>query len=164
MRAVSASLQPHLAAGTPVVSCSKGIERGSLASMPEVLEETIPQARVAVLSGPSFAREIARDLPCGVVLACADPALARKLSLEIRNPRFCVHPTSDVAGAAMGGVMKNVIAIASGIAAGRKLGGAVAALARRLEVRMPVTFALDGILSRGSGIDSAIEHLLRSES
>ncbi|TAK86792.1 MAG: NAD(P)-dependent glycerol-3-phosphate dehydrogenase [Betaproteobacteria bacterium] len=122
MRAVTLSLQPHLARGTPVVSCSKGIERGSCALMPEVLAQTLPHATVAVLSGPSFAREIAADLPCGVALACADFDLAKKLALEIRNPRFCVHPTSDVAGCAIGGVMKNVIAIASGIAAGLKLG------------------------------------------
>ncbi len=122
MRAVTLSLQPHLARGIPVVSCSKGIERGSCALMPEVLAETLPHARVAVLSGPSFAREIAADLPCGVALACADFDLAKKLSLDIQNPNFCVHPTSDVAGCAIGGVMKNVIAIASGIAAGLKLG------------------------------------------
>ena len=90
--------------------------------MPEVIRQTLPQARVAVLSGPSFAREIARELPCGVVLACEDAALRERLCREISNPRFCVHPSDDVIGAAIGGVMKNVIAIASGIAAGRKFG------------------------------------------
>lgn len=241
MRAVTLALAPHLAPGTPVVSCSKGIERGSLALMPEVLKDTLPHAPVAVLSGPSFAREIAGDLPCGVALACADLALARKLSLEIRNPRFCVHPSDDVVGAALGGVMKNVIAIASGIAAGRKLGEnaratlvtlgleealrlglamgaredtfrglagigdmmltahsltsrntslgfalgegkspaeilsqrkevtegafsteAVAALARRLDVDMPITCALDRVLNHGADIPAELARLLHT--
>lgn len=122
MRSVAARLRPLLPPGMPVVSCSKGIERASLSLMPEVLAETLPRARIAVLSGPSFAREIAADLPCGVTLACADIALARKLCGEIQNPSFCIHPADDVIGAAIGGVMKNVVAIASGIAAGRKLG------------------------------------------
>jgi glycerol-3-phosphate dehydrogenase (NAD(P)+) len=122
MRAVTGALRPYLRAGTPVVSCSKGVERGSLALMPEVLAQTLPQARVAVLSGPSFAREIATDLPCGVTLACAELALARSLAAGMATANFCVHPSGDVAGAAIGGVMKNVVAIASGIAAGRKLG------------------------------------------
>jgi len=122
MRAVTSELRSLLERGTPVVSCSKGIERGSLALMPEVLAETLPQARVAVLSGPSFAREIAIDLPCGVTLACADTALAKALAGTIATTNFCVHPSNDVVGAAIGGVMKNVVAIAAGIAAGRKLG------------------------------------------
>jgi len=122
LRAIAGRMRASLADGTPVVSCSKGIERGSCALMPEVLAQALPRARVAVLSGPSFAREIAQDLPCGVVLACADFALAKRLAGEIGNLRFCVHPSDDVYGAAIGGVMKNVIAIASGIAAGRKLG------------------------------------------
>lgn len=122
MRAVTHALRPYLKPGTPVVSCSKGIERGTLALMPKVLAETLPASPVAVLSGPSFAREIAADLPCGVALACSDLALAKKLSRAIQNPNFCVHPADDVTGAAIGGVMKNVIAIASGVAAGRKLG------------------------------------------
>ena len=121
-RTMALALGPTLAQGTPVVSCSKGMERGSCALMPEVLAEALPQARVAMLSGPSFAREIADDLPCGVALACADLALAQKLAGEIANPRFCVHAGGDVVGTAIGGVMKNIIAIACGVAAGRRLG------------------------------------------
>ncbi len=122
MREVTLALREHLAPGIPVISCSKGIERGTLALMPEVLAQTLPQAPVAVLSGPSFAREIAAGLPCGVALGCADPALAARLSRHLASERFCIHATSDVTGTAVGGVMKNVIAIASGVAAGRKLG------------------------------------------
>jgi len=122
MRATARLLRPLLAPGTPVVSCSKGIERGSLELMPELLVQELPDSPVAVLAGPSFAREIATDLPCGVTLAAESMATARKLALAIQNPHFCVHPCDDTVGAAIGGVMKNVVAIASGVAAGRKLG------------------------------------------
>jgi glycerol-3-phosphate dehydrogenase (NAD(P)+) len=90
--------------------------------MPEVLAETLPGAVVAVLSGPSFAREIAVDLPCGVTLACADAAVGEALCRRIGTERFRTYYSFDVIGAAVGGVMKNVIAIASGIVAGKKLG------------------------------------------
>ena len=122
LRGVAATMRAAVARGLPLVTCSKGIERGSCALMPDVIAETLPQARVAVLSGPSFAREIALDLPCGVVLACQDAVVCEHVARAIANPRFCVHPSADVIGAAIGGVMKNVIAIASGIAAGRKFG------------------------------------------
>jgi len=122
MRAVAGALLPHLRPGVPVVSCSKGIERGTLALMPQVLAEVLPGTPAGVLSGPSFAREIAADLPCGVALAFADLGLSRKIADEIANRHFCVHPNDDVIGAAIGGVMKNIVAIAGGVAAGRKLG------------------------------------------
>jgi glycerol-3-phosphate dehydrogenase (NAD(P)+) len=122
MRTIARGLASLLPAGMPVVSCSKGLERGSLAFMPEVLSETLPRSPVGVLSGPSFAKEIAAGLPCGVTLACKDIALARKLCACLQNINFCIHPSTDVIGAAIGGVMKNVVAIASGMAAGRKLG------------------------------------------
>ena len=122
VRAIALRMQSLLDPGTPVVSCSKGIEHGSLALMPQVLAETLPAARVAVLSGPSFARDIAAGLPAGVTLACADYPLAKRLCGEIGDASFCAHPSADPTGVALGGVMKNVIAIASGNAAGRRLG------------------------------------------
>jgi glycerol-3-phosphate dehydrogenase (NAD(P)+) len=90
--------------------------------MPEVLAHMLPEAVVAVLSGPSFAREIAADLPCGVALACAEWSVGESLARAISNPRFCVHLSDDVPGTALAGAMKNVISIASGVAHGRKLG------------------------------------------
>lgn len=122
LRGVALQMAAYLAPGTPVVNCSKGVERGSCALMPEVIAEALPTAKVAVLSGPSFAREIALDLPCGVTLACADAAVGEYLVKHIGTERFRTYLSSDVVGAAIGGVMKNVIAIASGIVAGRKLG------------------------------------------
>lgn len=122
VRTIAGSMRQWLRRLTPVVSCSKGVERGSCALMPEVLADMLPEAVVAVLSGPSFAREIAADLPCGVVLACKDWAVGESLARQISNRHFCVHLSDDVTGTALAGAMKNVISIASGIAAGRGLG------------------------------------------
>lgn len=122
VRAVAGQMRFSLRPATPVVSCSKGIERGSCQFMPEVLAAMLPESVIAVLSGPSFAREIASDLPCGVVLACADGSVGEAVGRQISSPHFCMHLSDDVIGASIGGVMKNVISIASGIVAGRKLG------------------------------------------
>jgi glycerol-3-phosphate dehydrogenase (NAD(P)+) len=132
LRGVARQMQPLVAAGTPVISCAKGIERTSCALMPEVIAETMPAATVAVLSGPSFAKEIATDLPTGVTLACADRATGERLAHAIGTPRFRTYLSTDVTGAALCGAMKNVFAIACGIAQGRGLGeGARATLIAR---------------------------------
>lgn len=122
LRGVARQMAAFLAPGTPVVNLSKGVERGTCALMPEVLAEALPGARLAVLSGPSLAREIALELPCGVTLACADGPTAERLGQCIGNERFRPYLSTDVTGAAIGGVMKNVVSIASGLFAGRKLG------------------------------------------
>ncbi|MCX7892961.1 MAG: NAD(P)-dependent glycerol-3-phosphate dehydrogenase [Burkholderiales bacterium] len=122
LRAVARALTPVLAPGTPVVTCSKGIERGTCALMSDVLAETLPGSPVAVLSGPSFANEIARELPTAVALACRDRALGERLARAIANPRFRVVVSDDPVGAHLGGVLKNVVAIACGIVTGKGLG------------------------------------------
>jgi glycerol-3-phosphate dehydrogenase (NAD(P)+) len=122
LRRIATEISPRVKKDTPVVSCAKGIEAASLALMPEVLLEAMPQARIAVLSGPSFAREIAANLPCAVALAAEDPAWAGKIAGELGNPGFSLRASDDVPGVALGGVMKNVVAIAAGAAAGLKLG------------------------------------------
>lgn len=122
VREVAAALRPALRSGMPIVSCSKGIERGSCALMPEVLRDMVPSAAVAVLSGPSFAKEIAIGQPCGVVLACHDWLCADDLAAAISNADFCVQVSDDVVGTALAGAMKNVISIASGIAYQMNLG------------------------------------------
>ena len=122
MRAVTSQLRPHLKRGIPVVTCSKGIERGTCALMSQVIAETLPGTPVAVLSGPSFAHDIAVDLPAGVTLACADRDLGERLAQAIGTPRFRTYLSNDLVGALIGGVLKNVIAIACGVAIGRKLG------------------------------------------
>ena len=239
VRGVAGEMRPALRRGAIVMGCSKGIERGSCALMPEVLADVLPEARIALLSGPSFAKEIARDLPCGVVIASHDWSAAEEAARRIANPRFCAHLSEDILGAALGGVMKNVVSIASGIAHGRRLGEnaratiitmgleestrlgiakgakaetflglagagdfmltanslqsrntslgvalgeghkledilagrrqvtegafsaeAAAALARRLHVEMPITFALDAVLNHGEDLDRAMERFL----
>jgi glycerol-3-phosphate dehydrogenase (NAD(P)+) len=122
MRDIAGQLATQLAPGTPVVSCSKGLERGTLLFMPEVLAAALPRSPVLVLSGPSFAKELGNDLPCGVALAAADGALAARVAKSLANPRFGVQPNTDLIGTAIGGVMKNVVAIASGLLGGAKLG------------------------------------------
>jgi glycerol-3-phosphate dehydrogenase (NAD(P)+) len=122
MRSVTTQLRPFLKDGTPVVTCSKGIERGTCALMSQVIAVTLPASPVAVLSGPSFAHEIAVDLPTGVTLACTDPALGERLAHAIGTLRFRTYLTDDVVGTHLGGVLKNVLAIACGIANGKKFG------------------------------------------
>ena len=122
LRRVCRSLAPYWKPSVPAVICCKGIEQESCQLMSEVLAETIPDAPPAVLSGPTFAAEVARDLPTGVTLAAADPALAKELSAAIGTPRFRTYQSDDVIGAQMGGAVKNVLAIACGIVEGRNLG------------------------------------------
>lgn len=154
MRAVTQALRPHVARATPVVSCSKGIEQGSCALMSQVLAETLPDSPVAVLGGPSFAAEVAVDLPTGVTLACADPALGTRLAGAIETARFRVFLSDDVIGAQLGGVLKNVLAIACGIAAGRKLGANARAtlIARGLAETVQLGIALGARLETFLGL------------
>jgi glycerol-3-phosphate dehydrogenase (NAD(P)+) len=131
-RAVASSLASVLAAGTPVIVCAKGIERGNKKFMSEVVAECAPKAVPAILSGPSFARDVARGLPTAVTLAAADLALAGELARAISSTSFRLYHSSDVRGVEIGGAAKNVLAIAAGIVAGRALGfSAAAALTTR---------------------------------
>ena len=131
-RAVAAQLRPHLAAGCPVVTCSKGVEQSTLKLMTEVLAETLPDSPVAVLSGPTFAAEVARGLPSAVTLAAEDSLLGEALVTALGSKTFRPYLSSDLVGAEIGGAVKNVLAIACGIVAGRKLGdNARAALVTR---------------------------------
>lgn len=126
-RPVAAALKPALAAGTPVIACAKGIERGSAKFMTEVVAEAVPQAVPAILSGPSFADDVARGLPTAVTLAAHDAELARTLALALGSTAFRPYHSSDVRGVEIGGAAKNVFAIAVGVATGRKLGASAAA-------------------------------------
>ena len=122
MRATLAAYAPHHKAGAPIVLCSKGIERGSLKLMTEVLAETLPDAPAAVLSGPSFAADVSRGLPTAVTLACADAALGEALMETLSGPGFRPYLATDLVGAEVGGAVKNVLAIACGLSEGRRLG------------------------------------------
>ena len=121
LRGVLGNLSPVLR-GADLVLCSKGIERGTDAFMSEIVVESQPDAVVAVLSGPSFATDVARGLPTAVTLACKDGAKASELAGLLSGPAFRLYHTDDVRGVEIGGAGKNVLAIASGIVAGRGLG------------------------------------------
>jgi glycerol-3-phosphate dehydrogenase (NAD(P)+) len=125
LREVATRLRPHAGSIACIVSAAKGIEEGRLARMSEVLAETIPEVdggRVAVLSGPTFALEVAEDRPTAAVLASTDQALARKLQTLLATPGFRLYTQTDVVGVELGGALKNVMAIAAGIADGLDLG------------------------------------------
>ena len=122
LREIAGQLAPHLAPARTLVVCSKGIERGSGRLMTEVLAEVLPGRATAVLSGPTFALEVARGLPTAVTLAAEDAALGAVLVKALGSRAFRPYLSGDIVGAQVGGAVKNVIAIACGIVAGRKLG------------------------------------------
>jgi glycerol-3-phosphate dehydrogenase (NAD(P)+) len=122
LRSVCAELAPHWSANVPVVICAKGIERGTNALMTQVVAETLPAAPVMVLSGPTFASEVAAGLPTAVTLACADHALGERAAAAIGTATFRPYLSSDLVGAAIGGAVKNVLAIACGLVEGKQLG------------------------------------------
>ena len=122
LRATLESLSHHVRDSLPVVLCAKGVEQGTLSLMTEVLAETLPGAPAAVLSGPSFAGEVARGLPTAVTLACPDEDLGRALAEAIATPTFRPYLADDMIGAEAGGAIKNVLAIACGIVEGKALG------------------------------------------
>ena len=127
MRSVLKNISPSLAARTPLIACAKGIERGTHRFMSEIVAECAPNAEPAILSGPSFAGDVARGLPTAVTLAAPDEATARMLAQSIGSATFRPYHSTDVRGVEIGGAAKNVLAIAAGIVAGRKLGASAAA-------------------------------------
>jgi glycerol-3-phosphate dehydrogenase (NAD(P)+) len=122
LRAALSAFAPYVRPGLPILLCAKGVEQGSLKLMTEVAAEAAPQAIIAVLSGPSFAGEVARGLPTAVTLACPDAALGMAMAEAIATPTFRPYLADDMVGAEIGGAIKNVLAIACGIAEGRGLG------------------------------------------
>jgi glycerol-3-phosphate dehydrogenase (NAD(P)+) len=132
VRAVTKALAPLLAPATPVIVCAKGIERGTQKFMTDVVAECAPAATPVILSGPSFAADVARGLPTAVTLAAADEVLAAGLAKAIGSAAFRPYHSTDVRGVELGGAAKNVLAIAAGVVTGRGLGAsALAALTTR---------------------------------
>lgn len=121
-RKILETFVPSMKAGMPIVLCSKGIEISTRSFMSDVLAEVAPTAIPAVLSGPSFAIDVARGLPTAVTLACEDEAVGQKLVKAIAAPTFRPYLASDVLGAEIGGAVKNVLAIVCGIVLGKELG------------------------------------------
>ncbi|MEO7275740.1 MAG: NAD(P)H-dependent glycerol-3-phosphate dehydrogenase [Vicinamibacterales bacterium] len=132
VRGVVRSLRGAMPPDVILVSAAKGLESGSLRRMSQVIAEEAPQAPVVVLSGPSFAVEVARGLPTAVVAASADASAAEHTQERFRGPSFRLYGSDDVAGVEIGGALKNVIAIAAGVVEGLGLGhNSMAALITR---------------------------------
>ncbi|MGN1078878.1 MAG: NAD(P)H-dependent glycerol-3-phosphate dehydrogenase [Alphaproteobacteria bacterium] len=122
LRAACRTLRPVWPDGTPAVVCAKGIEQKTGALLSEILTEELPQAEIAVLSGPTFAEEAAQNKPTALTLACGNETLGKELVETLGTPTFRPYYSSDVIGVQIGGAVKNVMAIAAGIVAGKKLG------------------------------------------
>ncbi|WP_260635597.1 NAD(P)H-dependent glycerol-3-phosphate dehydrogenase [Streptomyces angustmyceticus] len=124
LRANLAEWAPLLPAETVLVSLMKGVELGTAKRMSEVIEEVakVPAERVAVLTGPNLAKEIAARQPAAAVVACADEEVARRFQAACHTPYFRPYTNTDVVGCELGGAVKNVIALAVGIATGMGLG------------------------------------------
>jgi glycerol-3-phosphate dehydrogenase (NAD(P)+) len=127
MRAVCTALAKVLRGPTPLIACAKGIEHGSHKFMTEIIAECAPKAAPAILSGPSFAADVARGMPTAVTLAAADGKLAGELAQALASASFRPYHSTDVRGVEIGGATKNVLAIATGIVTGRGLGASAAA-------------------------------------
>jgi len=134
-RQVYLQLAPHLSSNQMIVSLTKGIEEGSLKRMSEVMEEVFSPfftPQIAVLSGPSFAKEVAEGHPTAVVLASQDESQVKKVQHLISSPIFRTYTSSDIVGVELAGAVKNVIAIAAGISDSLQFGSnSVAALVTR---------------------------------
>jgi len=122
LRATVAMAESALFDDVPVLIASKGVEELSGMLMSEVVAQVVPGNPIAVLTGPTFAREVAEGKPAALTLACADADLAARIAAAIATPAFRVYRTDDVAGAQIGGAVKNVVALACGIVEGRGLG------------------------------------------
>lgn len=122
VRTITSALARNLRPEAPVVMCAKGIEQATGKLMGDVIAETLPSAPFAVLSGPSFAADVARGLPAALTLACRNEGVGRGLAQALSSRQMRLYWSSDVVGAELGGAVKNVLAIAAGIVEGRGLG------------------------------------------
>jgi len=127
LRQMLGALPGTLGAGVPLVLCAKGIERGTGRLLSEIVAELLPGNPVAILSGPSFATDVARGLPTAVTVASADEALAAGLAALFSSQSFRCYSTDDLVGVEIGGALKNVLAIAAGAVTGAGLGASAQA-------------------------------------
>ena len=127
LRSVLKNISHHIPLDATLILCAKGIERETLASPVEIVEELLPGRFIAVLSGPSFARDVARGLPTAVTLAAADGGWADALSSTLSTGTLRLYASTDMVGVEMGGALKNVMAVAVGITRGLKLGASAEA-------------------------------------
>ena len=127
IRSVVMSLASSIADHTPLIACAKGIEHGTRKFMTEIIAECAPKALPAILSGPSFAADVARGMPTAVTVAAADGSIALDLAHALNADTFRPYHSTDVRGVELGGATKNVLAIAAGIVTGKGLGASASA-------------------------------------
>ncbi|MFZ3234112.1 MAG: NAD(P)H-dependent glycerol-3-phosphate dehydrogenase [Stellaceae bacterium] len=161
LRRILGALRDHVPGGMPVLHCAKGIETGTLALMSQIGAELLPGSPYAVLSGPSFAAEVARGLPTAVAVAAVDGQVAGLFATALGSPHFRPYLSPDPIGAEIGGAVKNVLAIACGIVVGRGIGdNARAALITRglaEMVRLGAALGADAQTFRGlSGLGDLV--------
>ncbi|MEA2782999.1 MAG: glycerol-3-phosphate dehydrogenase, partial [Rhodospirillaceae bacterium] len=152
--------------GALAVICAKGIERGTLKSLPDVMAEIQPGAQVAMLSGPTFAHEVARGLPAAVVLAGRDATMIETLVTALATPAFRPYASDDPIGVALGGAVKNVLAVGCGMAIGRGLGenARAALLTRGLAELARLVAAAGGRRETAMGLSGAGDLILTATS
>ena len=132
LRRVAAQLQPHIASATPILVCAKGIEQTTGKLLGKILSEELPRTVHGVLSGPSFARDVARGMPAALTVACPEKSLCERVAAALGSQKLRIYWTDDLIGVQIGGAVKNVLAIAAGIVDGKKLGASAhAALVTR---------------------------------
>ncbi|WP_062226865.1 NAD(P)H-dependent glycerol-3-phosphate dehydrogenase [Aureimonas frigidaquae] len=122
VRALARTMKDHLTEQTPLVLCSKGIEKSTGLFVSQMMAEELPDQPLAVLSGPSFAQDLARGLPTAVTLASADAGLADRLAAILSGDTLRIYASADIVGVEAGGALKNVLALAAGAIAGRQMG------------------------------------------
>jgi len=123
LRSVIAEAAEHWRAGIPALICSKGVEQDTCKLMAEVVADCLGEgAVIATMGGPTFAAEIARDMPAATLVACPDTVVGERLAKALASPRFRTYVSDDIIGAQLGGATKNVLAIACGIVTGKGLG------------------------------------------
>lgn len=122
VRPVLMDAAPYIKDNTPLIICAKGIETNTSKLMSEVVKETVPNAEAAILSGPSFAHDVANGLPTAVTLAVKDQAVGQALATALSHKALRPYWSNDLIGTQIGGAIKNVLAIAAGIVIGKKLG------------------------------------------
>jgi len=166
LRQAAAALTGSLAPAVPVVSCAKGIEAGTGRLPAQILAETLVGHPAAALSGPGFAAEIARALPTAVTIAAADVGLADALSEALASETFRAYASDDLIGVEFGGAVKNVLAIACGVVAGRQLGESARAalIARGLAEMVRFGAALGGRAETLTGLSGLGDLVLTATS
>lgn len=157
VRAVSSGFTPFLSRDGVIVSASKGIEIETLMPLSEVFKDILPEQfhdRLCILSGPSFAKEVAQKMPTAVALASYNPVIAKKVQAIFSNPYFRIYTNPDVIGVELAGSLKNVVAIAAGVLEGMGFGynTMAALLTRGLAEMARLGIAMGGNLQTFSGL------------